>query len=144
MQTHVSGAVAVAVAALCLLGGCTANRSAVPPAAGTVVHITERDFHIVAPASIAAGPVRLIVHNEGPDGHELIVIRAPEQSLPLRQDGITVDEDALQSATVGALEPGQPGSMRELDVVLQPGRYELICNMTGHYFGGMESVLTVR
>jgi uncharacterized cupredoxin-like copper-binding protein len=29
-------------------------------------------------------------------------------------------------------------------VKLEPGRYELFCNMAGHYAGGMESELVVR
>jgi hypothetical protein len=133
---------AVAVAALCLLGGCSANRSSGSPS-GRIVHVSERDFHITAPAGVQAGKVRLLVKNNGPDAHELILIRARDPQLPLRGDGTTVDEDDLEPETVGALEPGEPGSTRELDVTLRPGTYELICNMTGHYMGGMESVLTV-
>ena len=63
--------------------------------------------------------------------------------LPLRTDGVTVDEDALQPATVGALEPGLPGSVRMLRLDLTPGHYEIFCNMAGHYLGGMHTELTV-
>ena len=38
---------------------------------------------------------------------------------------------------MGTLEPGSPGSIRGLKVDLRPGRYELLCNMSGHYLGGM-------
>jgi len=62
----------------------------------------------------------------------------------LRRDGLTVDEDAVEPETAGALEPGQPGATRELKLQLEPGRYELLCNMSGHYMGGMHSVLVVR
>ncbi len=44
----------------------------------------------------------------------------------------------------GVLEPGQPGSVRELNVHLRPGRYVLFCNMSGHYLGGMHTTLVVR
>jgi uncharacterized cupredoxin-like copper-binding protein len=134
---------AAAVAVLCLLGGCSADRSTRSPA-GTIVHISERDFHITAPATVRAGRVRLVVKNNGPDAHELIVIRARDPKLPLRGDGTTVDEEDLAPETLDSLEPGPPGSTRELDVMLKPGTYELICNMTGHFMGGMESVLRVR
>ena len=63
------------MAAFCALAlwGCG---SATPGATivGTVVAVTERDFHIQAPAHLKAGPVDLRVHNEGPDQHELIIV----------------------------------------------------------------------
>jgi uncharacterized cupredoxin-like copper-binding protein len=55
--------------------------------------------------------------------------------LPRRSDGLTVDEDAVESRTAGALEPGIGD--RHLVVDLKPGRYEMFCNMQGHYLAGM-------
>jgi uncharacterized cupredoxin-like copper-binding protein len=109
-----------------------------------VVRITERDFRIHAPARIRAGEVRIVVTNHGPDQHELIVVRTSAAGeLPLRSDGATVDEEALDPVTVGVLEPGAVGSVRELDVDLRPGSYEVFCNMAGHYLGGMSAEFTV-
>ena len=104
------------------------------------MRISEKDFAIHAPRGIAAGSVDLAVHNRGPDAHELIVVRAPAGALPLRSDGTTVDEEGLDErhAIPGALEPGEPGGVRHLRVRLRPGRYVLICNMAGHYHGGMQ------
>ena len=93
---------------------------------------------------VSAGDVRLIVRNNGPDAHEFIVIRARSWRLPLRTDGLTVNEEALDRSTVGVLEPGERGEVRELEVRLRPGRYQLICNMAGHYLGGMHAQLVVR
>jgi len=109
-----------------------------------VVHITEHDFHISAPRGIAPGRVRFEVTNNGPDLHELIVVRDPSGApLPMRADGLTVDEDALDPETMGSLEPGAPGSVRGLTLRLRPGRYEIFCNMAGHYMGGMHAVVLV-
>src|SRR5215475_11985278 len=63
---------------------------------GPLVRITERDFRIKAPKLIRAGQVRLRIHNAGPDKHELLLVRVGKRSLPLRPDGLTVDEDALE------------------------------------------------
>jgi uncharacterized cupredoxin-like copper-binding protein len=71
-------------------------------------------------------------------------MRVRAGALPLRSDGLTVDEDALERDTVGGLEAGKPGKLRTLRLHLVPGRYVLICNMTGHYLGGMHTALTVR
>src|SRR5205823_12276773 len=75
--------------------------------------------------------------------HELIVVRESGSRLPLRRDGSTVSEEKLDSVTAGVLEPGQPGSNRQLRLHLPPGRYVLFCNMSGHYLGGMHSELVV-
>ena len=112
--------------------------------AGTPLRVTERDFRISAKNVVSTSDLRLVVHNRGPDAHELIVVRARDLHLPLRADGSTVDEEALKRATVGVLEPGEPGSVRELLLHLRPGRYMLICNMSGHFLGGMHTELVVR
>jgi uncharacterized cupredoxin-like copper-binding protein len=134
--------IALAAAATILLGlsGCGESRSAA--AEGKVVHISERDFRIRAPSHVAPGAVDFQVHNRGPDAHELIVIRK-RGALPLRSDGMTVDEEGLEAQTAGTLEPGQPGGVRDLSVTLAHGRYELLCNMSGHYRGGMHTDLIV-
>jgi hypothetical protein len=81
------------------------------------VRVSERDFRIGAPLQLAAGDTRLQVHNLGPDQHELIVVRQSSR-LPLRADGLTVDEDSLARVKAGGLEPGAPGAVRELDLHL--------------------------
>jgi uncharacterized cupredoxin-like copper-binding protein len=135
-------AVAVAIAALCVVSGCSSSHSSAP--AGTVVHVTERDFHIAAsPTRLPAGDVVISVKNDGPDHHELIVVRTGNDALPLRTDGVTIDEDALEKSEAGALEPGAPGSLRELHLHLDRGTYDLFCNMSGHFFGGMHTRLVV-
>jgi uncharacterized cupredoxin-like copper-binding protein len=122
----------VGVAAAC--SGSVARHAGAP-----VVSVTERDFKIVAPKHVPAGDVVFRIHNKGPDAHELIVVRA-DRALPLRADGITADEELLEPRIPGSLEPGSPGT-RELKVHLAPGRYELICNMSGHYLGGMRTLV---
>ena len=127
---------ACAVAVVLLTSGCGGSSAPVSDG-GSVVQITERDFHISAPSRVRAGQVVFRVHNLGPDDHEFIVVRTNGHPLPLRSDGMTVNEGSLQSSIVGALEPGPPGSVRYLKLDLPPGRYEVLCNMEGHYMGGM-------
>lgn len=110
-----------------------------------VVRVTEKDFKISAPATVRAGTVRLVVSNHGPDDHELAVVRAAiVDRLPMRRDGVTVDEDQIEYATAGAIEPQPPESASTLKLHLRPGRYILLCNMSGHYLGGMQRRLFVR
>jgi uncharacterized cupredoxin-like copper-binding protein len=133
-------ALTAATGVVVLGSGCTA-RSASP---GAVVRVTESDFKIAAPKKLTAGDVTLRVRNRGPDAHELLVIRLGAKGLPFRGDGLTIDEDAVERDEVGVLEPGDPGGVRNLEVHLAPGRYVLLCNMSGHYLGGMRRELVVR
>lgn len=106
--------------------------------------VTERDFSISAPKTVRAGEIRLSVTNNGPDTHELIVVRSNGKPLPLRSDGLTVDETRVEPRTVVSLDGAGPHTTRTLSVHLAPGRYVLFCNMAGHYLGGMHTQLVVR
>lgn len=111
---------------------------------GHVVAVQERDFEItVAKHTIPAGPTIFRITNHGPDAHELIVVH-DNGHLPIRPDGMTVDEEALTKETVGGLEPAHAGATRDLRVTLPPGRYLLLCNMYGHYMAGMHSELIAQ
>lgn len=125
------------------LAGCSSGSSHGASGASTV-QVKERDFRIlVAPARVHAGTVRLVVHNEGPDTHELLIVRSSGRGLPLRSDGLTIDEAAVEHSTVEVMEGRDAGDTEHLLVHLKPGRYELFCNMAGHYLGGMRAELVV-
>jgi uncharacterized cupredoxin-like copper-binding protein len=111
--------------------------------AAHVVRVTERDFRITAPKHVRSGDLVLSVQNRGPDAHELIVVRDRNTRLPLRRDGATVSEEKLEPLIAGALEPGEPHRLRRLRLHLARGTYELFCNMSGHYRGGMHTKLVV-
>jgi len=109
-----------------------------------VVDVQEHDFRItISTHHLSPGTVIFRVANHGPDAHELIVIRDAGR-VPLRSDGITVNEEGLEKQTVGVLEPAGAGAVRELRVKLSRGRYVLLCNMYGHFMGGMHSVVIVK
>jgi uncharacterized cupredoxin-like copper-binding protein len=143
-RTRLERLIALAIFAIALLAisGCSSGQPARAP--GKEIRVAERDFKIaVARKRVPAGDYTLVVHNKGPDSHELIVIKAQSPRLPLRREGMTVDEGSLEPVIPGLLEPESPGTHR-LKLHLTPGRYELICNMSGHYFGGMRAQLVVQ
>jgi hypothetical protein len=134
----------IALASL-VAGGLTACGSGeAAHADGTLVQVKEKDFRILLSRKrIPAGDVRFLVHNAGPDDHELIMVRAQQLSLPLRIDGVTVSERKLQPQTVTTLEPAGPRAVRQIRVHLARGTYEVFCNMAGHYMGGMHAFFIV-
>jgi hypothetical protein len=111
-------------------------------ASGSLVRVSEKAYRIVAtPDHIPAGDTELIVRNQGPDTHEVIIVRSRRSRLPLRLDGLTVDEEAVRAvATVEGVAPERVGRVR---LHLAAGRYELFCNMAGHFMAGMHSELVV-
>jgi len=133
------GAAVVAGATLSACSVGSARRSG-----AAVLRVSDGDLHISTPKRVTAGDFLVTVHNRGPDNHELILVRTATGRLPMRSDGLTVDEAAVERNEAGALEPGEPGSVRELEVHLTRGRYVLLCNMSGHYLGGMRAVLVVQ
>jgi uncharacterized cupredoxin-like copper-binding protein len=139
---HPAALLACLAVAVTALAGCAIDGS--DEAAGKpTVSVTERDFRISAPGKLPAGEVDLSVTNRGPDAHELIVVRKHTRRLPIRSDGLTVDEDKIESDEVGVMEPADPG-VRRMSFRLTPGTYELFCNMAGHYKGGMHRKLVVH
>jgi len=140
--SHRIATLAVVLVASPLLASCGGASNA-PQSGGFAVAVKERDFKIVMPGHLSAGTHVLAVHNEGPVDRELIAIRLGKGRLPLRRDGITLDEDALEPAEAGALEPGAPGATRNVTLRLKPGRYEFVCNMAGHYLSGMHKTVQV-
>jgi uncharacterized cupredoxin-like copper-binding protein len=128
----------VTVLAVVITAACSASR---PAAQGTVVKVVESDFEIAVQTNVAAGDVVMMVRNLGPVDHELIVVPAPVGDLPMRGDGLTVAEESFKPEPLGVLEAGAPGSERQLQLHLEPGRYVLFCNMSGHFLGGMHEII---
>ena len=103
----------------------------------------------VVPSSVPAGPVSLRVHNTGALTHEVMVLPLNANQYPgQRAIGTNnqVDETgnlAEASRSCGA-DTGAgvlAGATAWTTVNLPPGRYELLCNIAGHYGAGMYAEL---
>ena len=83
--------------------------------------------------------------------HELVVLPlAPGASVGTRAVGADnkVSEDASvgeasTDCSAGAREGIAPGHASWVTIALKPGRYELLCNLPGHYAAGMYGELDV-
>ena len=110
-----------------------------------MIRVNERDFAIsLSPRRVSAGSVLLRVDNKGPDRHEFIVVRVPKGGLPLRGDGMTLSEEKLEPVDRRRAR-ARRARRRSATCALQlrPGRYEVFCNMAGHFMGGMHAQLVV-
>ena len=93
-------------------------------------------------ASAPAGEVTFTAENTGALPHELAVIRSDEapDSLPL--DGAVVDESGLD--VVGRIAEFPASETESGAFNLEAGNYILICNVAGHYQGGMFTAFVVE
>ena len=103
----------------------------------------------VVPSSVPAGPVSLRVHNTGALTHEVMVLPLNANQYPgQRAIGTNnqVDEtgslaEASRSCGADAGDGILAGATAWTTVNLPPGRYELLCNIAGHYGAGMYAEL---
>lgn len=102
-------------------------------------------------STVAHGTVSFLVTNGGTISHELVILPLPSDQIagtrPVAGDG-SIDEagslaEASNTCAEGAGQGILPGASGWVTVTLPPGRYELICNLPGHYAAGMYTQLTV-
>jgi uncharacterized cupredoxin-like copper-binding protein len=102
--------------------------------------------------AVTVGTVSLRVRNTGAMTHELVVLPLSDgQVLGERRVGGDgrVDEagslgEVSRSCGADTGDGLAPGSTGWTTVQLPVGRYELICNLPGHYAMGMHALLTVQ
>ncbi len=103
----------------------------------------------VEPASVRAGTVSLLVRNFGSRDHEVVVLPlASGQSVGWRtiNSDNRIDETGSLGEVSSACGSGEgegvaPGAVGWTTLALAPGRYELVCNLAGHYAAGMYAEL---
>jgi uncharacterized cupredoxin-like copper-binding protein len=83
--------------------------------------------------------VTFTVSNDGSVTHEYVVLRTSRPAAGLQVSGGRASE-AGHVGEIGELKVGQT---KTLTLDLKPGHYSIICNLPGHYLGGMHTGLTV-
>ncbi len=100
---------------------------------------------------VPAGTLTLRLTNAGTVDHELVVLPLADCEQIGRRvvgaDGMVDESTSLGEASrtdgPGAGDGIEPGSAGWLTLDLAPGRYELVCNIPGHYAAGMVALLVV-
>ncbi len=105
----------------------------------------------VSPGTVHAGTVSLEVANRGSIVHELVVLPLSGQAR-VGQRTVGSDDrvsetgskgEASTSCGAGAGDGIAAGAVGWVTLDLAPGRYELVCNIAGHYAAGMYAELDV-
>ena len=116
-----------------------------PAAAETSVDVRLIEFAVeLSVDSVPAGTVTFNTSSEGAIFHNVKVIAtdlAPD-ALPIDDALFAVDEEQVD--VVASTADLDPGEQETLTVELAAGSYVLICNIPGHYEGGMATAFTVE
>jgi uncharacterized cupredoxin-like copper-binding protein len=102
-------------------------------------------------STVAAGGVSFVAINGGSVSHELVILPLPNgQIVGTRTIGpdAKVEEngslgEAAATCAAGSGDGIAPGTSGWVTVTLPAGRYEIVCNLPGHYAAGMYAQLVV-
>jgi uncharacterized cupredoxin-like copper-binding protein len=103
------------------------------------------------PQQVAAGAASIEVFNHGSQTHELVVLPLDSGgtvgSRSIGSDNKVSEQGSLGEASnncgAGSGEGIKAGSDGWVTLNLKPGRYELLCNLAGHYAAGMYTELDI-
>jgi uncharacterized cupredoxin-like copper-binding protein len=117
---------------------------AAEPTAGpgsVVVYVSLVEFHISSSVTVfrAGTPYHFVITNRGHDIHEFMI-------MPDKPDGSPLPPDVQYKGMVMELEPIMPGTTWTTNYTFAPGavgRYEIACQMRGHYKAGMRLPIVV-
>lgn len=91
-----------------------------------------------------AGKVRFDVTNYSVSVvHEMEVVAVDDLNAPLPYNYETAKVEVDKAKSKGEVEDVAPGSAKVLELSLPAGNYLLICNLPGHYAGGMVAPFVV-
>lgn len=91
-----------------------------------------------------AGEVTFTIANRGTIDHEFLVVKTdiPVGEIPLVDDRF--EEDAEGIEVIDEIPEFPKGETKTLTLDLEPGNYQLVCNIAGHYAAGMHTGFVVQ
>jgi len=134
-------AVSIAAATVGACGG-DANDSA--DATSNDIAGTVKEWVVALDATTAkAGDVTFTITNEGGIGHEFLVVKTDIENgkIPLAGDHFAEPSDGVE--VIDEIGEFPKGETKQLTVTLEPGNYQLVCNLPAHYGAGMHMTFKV-
>lgn len=151
MGGFVRGVLTLTLGSFSVLTGCGADPADVADEDGGIVRIANKvtgsvsEWDVDLSADVAeAGEVTFAITNFGTTAHEFLVTRTSYEpgKIPLG-DNNRFDEELDGITVVDEIPEFEVETTGLLKVMLEPGTYELLCNIEGHYAAGMHRTLEV-
>ncbi|MEI7889572.1 MAG: plastocyanin/azurin family copper-binding protein [Actinomycetes bacterium] len=110
------------------------------PTAGTAINANLGEMFIkLSGATAPAGQVSFTTKNSGAIPHEMVIVKTDKAANALGA-GARVSE----VGSIGETGDVEVGKTKTVKFNMKPGHYALICNLPGHYAGGMRADFTVN
>lgn len=93
--------------------------------------------------SADAGDVSFTIDNDGTIGHEFLIVKTDIAPGEIPLDGDHFPEDAEGIEVIDEIGEFAGGTTETLDVTLEAGSYQLVCNLPDHYRNGMFTAFEV-
>ena len=105
--------------------------------------VTEWNVNLDA-VKAKAGDVTFTIENRGTIDHEFLVVKTTygHGMIPLGENN-RFDEEDKGISVIDEIKEWPAGKTGTLKVKLEPGKYELLCNIEGHYKNGMHAPFEV-
>jgi uncharacterized cupredoxin-like copper-binding protein len=130
-----------AVASALVLAAITAVAATAGSSAATV-GVRLKEFSLTpAPKTVAAGKVTFVVRNVGKINHEMVVVKT---NVPAGKLPVNANHRVPEKGVAGEVGDVHPGETKRATITLKPGKYVLLCNISGHYKAGQYSGFVVR
>lgn len=144
MSTRKVQMVTLGFIATVLIGGCGADGNSAESGISNDItgHVHEWAIELSA-TSAQAGEVKFTIENDGTIGHEFLVVKtdiAPGE-IPLDGDHFAEPSDGLE--VIDEIGEFKVETTETLTLNLEPGNYQVVCNLPGHYKNGMHLGFTV-
>jgi len=117
-------------------GAKTGGAAAMSAATATppVVHFTAQDFAFQGPDTIASGMTTLVLHNNGPSLHHLMLVRLDSgktvedlKAAFAAEKKSGLDMPPAWAVPSGGVNPPMPGSDTRATLMIEPGHYAIVC-----------------
>ncbi len=140
--------VAVSLALVATVSACGADANEARDAAGVDSpgdvsgSVEEWEVSIDAESS-QVGDVSFTIDNDGTIGHEFLIVKTDIAPGEIPLDGDHFPEDAEGIDVIDEIGEFASGTTETLDVTLEAGSYQLVCNLPDHYRNGMFTAFEV-
>lgn len=144
MKAKVFNSVAVSVAMVVALGACGGDSNDSADATSNDITGSVKEWTVETDATTAkAGEVVFTITNDGTIGHEFLVVKTDiaAGAIPLDGDHFAEPTDGIE--VIDEIGEFTKGTTETLTLNLEPGTYQLVCNLPDHYSAGMHMSFTV-
>ncbi len=120
------------------VGACGGDNNDSSDATNNDISGSVKEWVVAVNATTAkAGDVTFTISNKGTIGHEFLVVKTDIENGKIPLGGDHFEEPSAGLEVIDEIHEFPAGETKSLTVTLEPGNYQLVCNLPSHYGAGM-------